>query len=253
MSTNTGANNTNTAGAAVPRQDGRSKTSAANGRKSRGPTSPEGKATVSKNAIRHGLTTKHPVLASEDHRPYDRIVEEYFALYSPTNIQERDIVQNIADASWRLARLKRIEKEAINTEMARTRPDLDGEFQRYSCGTLEAEAFAKLSRDKTLDSFDRHERRLERTLLRSFEALAKLRAVTGPEAPPTPPPAPADVQNKPIFPEPPPATPAPDQPAGTKAQPIRMNTIQSLDRPGPGLRGSPTTPRCLVCCGGSSG
>jgi hypothetical protein len=190
-------------------KDGRSLTSARNGAKSRGPTSAAGKAKVSKNAVRHGLTAKHPVLASEDHRPYAKLCEDYFALYLPTNVHEIDIVQNIADASWRLARIKRMEQQAFNTEMVRIRPDLDDEFEHYSCGTLEAEAFNKLSQGRTLDSYDRHERRLERTLLRSFEALAKLRAAAGLHAPPSGPAAPPQ-------PEPaPPVAPAPATPNAT--------------------------------------
>ena len=126
MSSNTSTIDIDTAntpnGAAEPHTDGRSRTSAQNGRKSRGPKSEKSKAKVSQNAVTHGLTSKDPVLATEDRRPYLRLTAEYLALYKPTNIHERDIIEHIADASWRLARLKRMEKEALNTEMARARP-----------------------------------------------------------------------------------------------------------------------------------
>ncbi|MBL8212450.1 MAG: hypothetical protein JNK87_17175, partial [Bryobacterales bacterium] len=103
ISSNTSTIDSDTAntpnGAAEPHTDGRSRTSAQNGRKSRGPKSPEGKAKISQNAVTHGLTSKDPVLATEERRPYLRVKAEYLALYKPTNIHERDIIEHIADAS----------------------------------------------------------------------------------------------------------------------------------------------------------
>jgi hypothetical protein len=76
----------------------------ANGQLSHGPVTEEGKARSSRNALRHGLTGRKIVLDPEDLELYQAHVQSFLDLHQPQTIDERALVQIIADAHWRLDR-----------------------------------------------------------------------------------------------------------------------------------------------------
>jgi hypothetical protein len=81
----------------------------ANALLSTGPTSPEGKAKSSLNAVKTGLTGRTVLLPSEDAALYTAHLERFFKRFSPVGDDEANLVQSIADTEWRLLRIPGLE------------------------------------------------------------------------------------------------------------------------------------------------
>src|SRR6266849_11043033 len=71
---------------------------------STGPKTEAGKQRSSLNALRHGLTGHTIVLPSEDLAAYQRFTKRFFDDLKPQGILEEQLVQTLADTSWRLNR-----------------------------------------------------------------------------------------------------------------------------------------------------
>jgi len=80
-----------------------------NAKHSTGPRTDQGKQRCSQNAIKHGLRSKHPVIPGEDPTEYQHKLEKLRDDIRPLNALEDDLVEQIADTSWRLKRLSHIE------------------------------------------------------------------------------------------------------------------------------------------------
>ena len=81
----------------------------ANAQHSTGPQSSTAKAAVSLNAVKTGLTGQTVVLPNEDAKRYSAYIAEYEAEFQPVGIQERELVQSLADIRWRLNRIPALE------------------------------------------------------------------------------------------------------------------------------------------------
>ncbi len=81
----------------------------ANSQLSTGPTSPEGKAKSSLNAVKTGLTGRTVVLPTDDAAVYENHIREYFHELKPVGVRESELAQSLADTAWRLERIRSIE------------------------------------------------------------------------------------------------------------------------------------------------
>jgi hypothetical protein len=81
----------------------------ANAQLSTGPTSPQGKAKSSLNAVKIGLTGRTVLLSTDDAAAYEQHIREYSKDLDPVGQRESDLVQSIADSSWRLQRVPTLE------------------------------------------------------------------------------------------------------------------------------------------------
>jgi hypothetical protein len=81
----------------------------ANAQLSTGPTSSEGKAKSSLNAVKTGLTGRVVVLSTEDAEAYRQHLDRLFTRLAPANEEEHTLVQFIADTEWRLLRINPLE------------------------------------------------------------------------------------------------------------------------------------------------
>jgi hypothetical protein len=80
-----------------------------NAQLSTGPTSSPGKAKSSLNALKTGLTGRTVLLPAEDAAAYEQHVHGYEKELRPVGQRECDLVQSIADSSWRLQRIPALE------------------------------------------------------------------------------------------------------------------------------------------------
>src|SRR5690348_8119236 len=76
----------------------------ANAQLSCGPTSSEGKAKVSHNALKTGLTGRTVLLPSDDVTAYQAHVDRIFKQFSPEGDEEKRLTHSLADTLWRLER-----------------------------------------------------------------------------------------------------------------------------------------------------
>jgi hypothetical protein len=81
----------------------------ANAQLSTGPASPEGKAKVSHNAVKTGLTGRTVLLPSDDVAAYQHHIASTFAQWQPETDREKALVQSIGDTDWRLLRIPTLE------------------------------------------------------------------------------------------------------------------------------------------------
>jgi hypothetical protein len=89
--------------------------SRANGRKSRGPVTPEGKAKSRFNALKHGIDAKQQVMFTETPEDLAELAAEYHELHKPANPVERFLVDTLVDNEWRLRRMRRVEADLWRT------------------------------------------------------------------------------------------------------------------------------------------
>src|SRR5919109_896429 len=101
-----------------------------NALKSSGPKTEEGKSRASMNALRHGLTAAQAVLPHEDEDDYEKLREGMLESYAPENPAEEAVVEELANAYWRLLRLHRVETHYWDK--------LGASFNRADAGLAEA-------------------------------------------------------------------------------------------------------------------
>jgi hypothetical protein len=157
-----------------------------NAQKSTGPKTPEGKAAVRHNALKHGLLAEHVLVIGEDKDELRALGERMVAKLQPEGELEELLVEQIVAAHWRLQRLHRVEAGVFNHQLASgtTRAFVPGHNQTIVLGESfirdanGANAFSKLSR---------YEIPIERSLYRALHELQRLQAARRAEGDVSPP------------------------------------------------------------------
>jgi hypothetical protein len=157
-----------------------------NALKSTGPKTPEGKAAVRLNALRHGLRSEEILLPGEDEQALRELDEYLRAELQPVGELENLLIDRVVAAYWRLRRLGRVEAGIFIQESYGDVGDSDASmlglsFIRDGNG---ANAFSKLSRYETA---------IERSLYKALHELQRLQAGRNTEGD-VPPPAVVDVE-----------------------------------------------------------
>ena len=94
--------------------------SRANGSKSQGPVTEEGKKRSSMNALKHGRYAVDSVLLPiESSEAFDRLLEEHRLQFRPATPVEDRVVPQIASIDWRMNRLMLIETAILEKELKR--------------------------------------------------------------------------------------------------------------------------------------
>src|SRR5260370_37154934 len=113
----------------------KSETARANGAKSHGPKTAEGKEASSRNAIKHGLTAHHTlILQCESPEEYQAMLAEHIAIHQPVTPPEKELVDQMAIARWRIRRFVAAETDLIDSEMVRNREKVNKEFAPTDSG-----------------------------------------------------------------------------------------------------------------------
>ena len=81
-----------------------------------GPRTAEGKATSSMNAMSHGLTSGKVVLPGEDSTQFQHLRRDLLREHRPNTPTEKLLVEEMAQAHWRLDRVRRRQDQAFESE-----------------------------------------------------------------------------------------------------------------------------------------
>ncbi len=84
--------------------------------RSTGPRTAAGKQRSSMNALTHGLTSRSPVLPSEDPAAYQHHCRQFFDEYQPATPTESQLTQELADTAWRLNRIPHLEADLFSRD-----------------------------------------------------------------------------------------------------------------------------------------
>src|SRR5579864_8880129 len=85
----------------------------ANSLHSTGPRTEAGKQRSALNALTHGLTSRMAVLPAEDLAAYQSHCQQFRDEYQPKTPTETQLVQELADTSWRLNRIPLLEADLL--------------------------------------------------------------------------------------------------------------------------------------------
>jgi hypothetical protein len=149
----------------------------ANGAKSRGPATPEGRAKSSRNSLRHGLSATSVLLPAESHEQFQLLLDAHIQQFQPANDLEMELVEAMAVARWRLRRICAIETSLLANELTRRAEDIDEEFTEMTGQDRLAWIFQRLADGgQTLALLARYEGNLNRAFDRAFKQLNTLQS-----------------------------------------------------------------------------
>ena len=120
-----------------PRSEAQRAASRANGRKSNGPRSAEGKLRARRNALRHGMRASAlQLVAATADDPARALAHSVHERLSPRDVIEVELVDGIAMALWRLRRARQLEDALLTSRREPLQDDgLTGAFLRRASGT----------------------------------------------------------------------------------------------------------------------
>ena len=184
-----------------------------NAQKSTGPKTPEGRAAVKLNSVKHGLTASTLVLPGEDAADFESLFDSLEAEHAPATPTETMMVRQMAMASWRLRRLYEVEAGYYTLRLEDLAEDAKEDYKKIT----DASRLAMVVQHdpRALDNLSRIEARLERSFYKALHELQRLRALrpaivqkqTQSEPPPIAPPAPKIDEKRPIPIDRPPSAP----------------------------------------------
>ncbi len=146
--------------------------SRANGAKSRGPVTPEGRARSRAAHLTHGLTSDQLLIEGESEERFNALREEYLAEYQPQTRSRFDLVDQLVAARWRHNRVLALQTALIDRQITRQEPEIRDEYEVCDGETRAAIAYQHLIDDGgALESLNRHETRLGAELRRTLRLL----------------------------------------------------------------------------------
>ena len=158
-----------------PRTETQRAAARANGAKSQGPTTPEGKAKSALNSLRHGLLAGLLVLRTESDAKFLAILNRYLDEYHPEGQTENRLVEVIAAAQWLEERSWVLTTALIDITMDRMEHEIAAEFREIDNATRTALAFLKeADQSAALVLLNRYAARHNREWHRAID---KLRAI----------------------------------------------------------------------------
>jgi hypothetical protein len=148
-----------------------------NAQLSTGPTSPEGRKKVSRNAVTHGLRARHVVTVAERPAEFERLCADLEAEWDPQTHAERFLVEQMAVIQWKLGRWEAVESAALlqSTTVCLTFHN----FEEYKTedGMVRIPDTMDKREDRvnrTLDRYSQFTCRLERSWYKALETLQHL-------------------------------------------------------------------------------
>jgi hypothetical protein len=160
----------------------KSESARANGAKSHGPTTPEGKLASSQNATQHGIFSRTMVLQCESQPRFEQVLAELKDQVQPRNSSESGYVEMMAIARWRQMRVWAVQKTAIELEMARVEASSiehghDAPSENTAADltpvVLAILAYRALADDSFLDKLHRYETSYDRQFAQAQAAIQK--------------------------------------------------------------------------------
>ena len=168
-----------------------------NAQQSTGPRTPQGKAAVSHNAVKHGLSAHQTVICSESQEDFDRHRDQILGELAPATPMESILTERVISLSWRLKRTTNIQNQAIDALIASNKPrPIDKLMQSMlSKGsrqprigpsesdpelTLGRSAVKDFSNTRVLERLLMYERRIEHSLYKTileFQRLSLIRTM----------------------------------------------------------------------------
>jgi hypothetical protein len=183
----------------------RSEQARINGARGTGPTTPEGKARSSQNAFKHGCYAARVILPGEPAEEFSKLLHAYEEQFRPADQLERDLIQDLADARWRIERMKRqetVEWSQACDDVVRIDPRLEDFPHEVIHGY--AHRHRSQMQGAPLETIRRAEARYHRDFDRALKTLARHRREKQRNEPKVEQPAPQIQRNEPNDPPPPP-------------------------------------------------
>jgi hypothetical protein len=160
-----------------PFSEARRAAARANGAKSQGPVTPEGKAKSALNAITHGLTASTLVLSTESKERYEALLASYREKFDPDGPIENDLVEEIVAAKWQQRRVASMITALIDVAMDRMETEIRNEFENIDNAVRTALAFDKQAQQSgTLALLNRYATRHARDYHRALNQLRQIQS-----------------------------------------------------------------------------
>ncbi len=159
-----------------------------NAQLSTGPKTPDGKAAVRLNALKHGLTAENAVIDGEDEEAFNELLNTFLDDLQPAGPLETALVHQIVMAQWRLARCRAIETGFFNLRLVDHKPDLEADYNNLIFEDKLAHVFRRdaCPTPSVLETLGRYEARVERAFYRALHELQRLQAARPQPDPPPP-------------------------------------------------------------------
>src|SRR6266540_5353398 len=141
-----------------------------------GPRTDAGRFTVSKNAVRHNLTSTRAILLdNEDQETWDLHRGAFYERYQPYDDVENSLVDQLAFIEWRFPRAWIYENTVMNIRMADQKDQVREEYVRPFAEIHQAEAFSsEANQSRALALAIRYENSLERRRANTLKTLLQL-------------------------------------------------------------------------------
>ena len=131
----------------MPISEARRAAARANGAKSQGPVTPEGKAKSAVNAISHGLTASAIVLTTESKEKYEALLAAYLEQCGQNGPIETDLVEEIVAAKWQQRRVAAMIAALLDVEMDCMDKEISDQFEHIDNTVRTALAFKKQTKE----------------------------------------------------------------------------------------------------------
>ena len=154
-----------------------------NAQKSTGPVTPEGKAVVSQNALKHGLSAVQDVVPTENQAEFDATRQQMVADLAPVGAMETMLAQRIFSLAWRLRRAQtmqaQVTEDMVESHIGWERLNLGRRTPKEPSEAPEYMALGRVAKrdwcgSKLIERLFEYERRIEKSL---YKTMAELRAM----------------------------------------------------------------------------
>jgi uncharacterized protein YecA (UPF0149 family) len=146
----------------------------ANGLKSTGPTSEEGKSKSRRNASRHHLTGQVMTMTDEDRSAYERFLKTFKADFNLNTALEATLCEQVAHGFWRLSRANALEENYFAIQADWKESDIKVEHPEISNAFLQALNF--FAQPEKFSLLTLYEQRIHRKTHKDLKTLMDLQA-----------------------------------------------------------------------------